>query len=339
MLRKCVIALASAMLAGLVAGCRESEAPPPVAAGKAKTTTTICLLAGQKGLPYFTCAADGALEAVENAKGVLLKYDGPEDGSPTKAAAMIAKWAQEGADVIAASPDGSKAVADAMRNARKHGVRVIAWGTDAEAEARDFFVSPAGADKIASALVEAFVKNLGADPNGDVGIITTTMEDPRRDAWVEAAKARLNQAGLNVVGVKPCNDNRGLAGQAAKALLKSHPNLRGIIALSPAGLAGAGEAIRQAGKARKVPVNGLATPIEARTYILDGTARSVIFWNPKDLGYLTIKVAIALAKGKLESGAKTLEAGRLGKRTVAGDTVLLGEVLIFNKDNIDKFDF
>jgi len=339
MSRRYAIVLASAMLAGFVAGCGESEPPTPSAAGKAKTRTTICLLARQKGLPYFTLAAEGALEAVENAKAVVLKYDGPKDGSPAKAAAIIEKWMRQGADVIAASPDGSKAVADAMRNARKHGVRVIAWGADAEADARDFFVSPAGADKIASTLAETFVKDLGADPNGDVGIITTTMADAQRAAWVKKTRARLEQAGLNVVAVKPCNDNQGLAGQAAKGLLRSHPNLRGIIALSPAALAGAGQAIRQAGKARKVPVNGLAGPNDARTYIVDGTARFVIFWNPKDLGYLTIETAIALAKGKLKSGAKTFEAGRLGPRTVAGDTVLLGEVLIFNKDNIDKFDF
>jgi ABC-type sugar transport system substrate-binding protein len=72
---------------------------------------------------------------------------------------------------------------------------------------------------------------------------------------------------------------------------------------------------------------------------LDGTVKSVVYWNPEDMGYLTAKVAIAVAKGAPGSGAKTIDAGRLGARTITGDTVLLGQAQVFNKDNISKADF
>lgn len=337
--RKHAIVVTLGILSGLLTGCAESDPPlPPTTATKAKPTT-ICLLARQKGLPYFTHAADGALEAIENTGGVQLKYDGPGDGSPAKAAAIIEEWTQKGADVIVVSPDGSQVVADAMRKARENGLRVIAWGTRAQADTSDFCVSPAGVQTIASAMAETLVKDLSAAPNGEVGIITTTMEDSERLALIEATRAKLEHAGLKVVDVKPCNDNNGLAGQAAKALIESHPNLRGIIAMSPAALAGAGQTIRQIGKTRKVWLTGLAGPGDTRTYMMDGTVKSAVFWNPKDLGYLTVQVAIALVKGKLNRGDKSLQAGRLGTRTIDGDTVLLGDILIFNKDNVNKFDF
>jgi len=338
--RRCAIVLTLWIVSGLMTGCGEGEPPlPPRPATKAKTATTICLLAGQKGAPYFTHAAEGALEAMENTGGIELKYDGPKDISPAKAATIIEKWTQEGADLIAVSPDGSKAVADAMRSARENGVRVIAWGATSQADTSDFCVTPAGTQRIASAIVETLIKDLGAAPNGEVAVITTTMEDSNRLALIEATKARLQQAGLNVVDVKPCNDNSGLAGQAAKTLIDSHPKLRAIIALSPAALTGAGQTIRRIGKTSKICLTGLAGPGEVRTYIMDGTVKSAVFWNPKDLGYLTMKLAIALVKGKFNSGDKSLQAGRLGTRTVTDDALLLGDILIFNKDNVNKFDF
>ena len=57
------------------------------------------------------------------------------------------------------------------------------------------------------------------------------------------------------------------------------------------------------------------------------------------LGYLTIYVAEALATGKLSEGATSFTAGRLGEKTVAGDNVLLGDILRFTADNIDEYDF
>jgi hypothetical protein len=58
-----------------------------------------------------------------------------------------------------------------------------------------------------------------------------------------------------------------------------------------------------------------------------------------DLGYLTIHVANALAKGTLKAGQPTFTAGRLGSLTLRGDNVLLGTPFTFTKDNVDTFDF
>ena len=57
------------------------------------------------------------------------------------------------------------------------------------------------------------------------------------------------------------------------------------------------------------------------------------------VGYLTVRVAEALASGKLKPGATTVAAGRLGEKQIAGDNVLLGDIIVFTKENIDRFDF
>jgi rhamnose transport system permease protein len=64
-----------------------------------------------------------------------------------------------------------------------------------------------------------------------------------------------------------------------------------------------------------------------------------VLWNTLDLGYLTVYAANALTTGTLKSGDQSLAAGRLGKIEVVGDEVRLGAPFIFNKDNIDRFNF
>ncbi|HND54966.1 MAG TPA: hypothetical protein PLV92_21280, partial [Pirellulaceae bacterium] len=97
--------------------------------------------------------------------------------------------------------------------------------------------------------------------------------------------------------------------------------------------------VRQAKKADQVQVIGLSTPNDMRSYVTDGTVKSVVLWNTVDLGYLTVRVGAAAARGELKAGAEKFDAGRLGERKIAGDHVLLGDILVFNRDNIADFDF
>jgi ABC-type sugar transport system substrate-binding protein len=88
-------------------------------------------------------------------------------------------------------------------------------------------------------------------------------------------------------------------------------------------------------------VTGLSTPNDMRPYVLDGTVKSVVLWNTQDLGYLTVRVADAVARGALKPGAAaaTFSAGKLGEKKVVNDNVLLGDILVFNKNNIGNYDF
>jgi hypothetical protein len=55
--------------------------------------------------------------------------------------------------------------------------------------------------------------------------------------------------------------------------------------------------------------------------------------------FLTVYAAQAFKKGKLEPGDRQLRAGRLGVLQIQGDNILLGRPFVFNKSNIDQFDF
>jgi hypothetical protein len=68
--------------------------------------------------------------------------------------------------------------------------------------------------------------------------------------------------------------------------------------------------------------------------------KSVVLWNPVDLGYAAVYAMRAIADGKLAPGATEVEAGKLGALPVVnGSEILLGAPFVFTKENVDEFDF
>jgi rhamnose transport system substrate-binding protein len=332
-----ILAFATALMALLLFGCAKKDAPQDVK-GAAKKTT-IGLMPKKKGEPYFTSCSQGAAEAAKELGNVELVYDGPTDGTAEKQAAMIEQWMLKGMDVIAVSPSDPEVLAATLTKAREKGVRVITWDADCVPASREFFINQATAQAIGYALVDNMVKDLGS-AEGEVAIITASLTDANQNAWIAAMKERLpTYPKLKLVAIKPSEADQKLAFQVAQDFMKAYPALKGIFAISSMAFPGAAEAVRQADKKGKVLVIGLSTPKRMADFVKDGTVKSVVLWNTADLGYLTVMAASQLLNGTLKPGAVSLTAGRLGEKKVAGDNVLLGDIMVFNKDNIDKFDF
>lgn len=71
------------------------------------------------------------------------------------------------------------------------------------------------------------------------------------------------------------------------------------------------------------------------------TARESPLWNPEELGHLGSYAAAAPASGRIAGAqGEKFKAGRLGEYTVGKDgEVILGKPTVFDRGNIDKFDF
>jgi ABC-type sugar transport system substrate-binding protein len=144
---------------------------------------------------------------------------------------------------------------------------------------------------------------------------------------------------MKMVDLRPCDDLKDKAQSEATALLGANPNLKLLMAICSPAVPGAAEAVKQAGKTGKVKVIGLGLPSENRKYVKEGVTDSVILWKTQDLGYLTVYAAHALATGKIKPGDKSIKVSPLGDFEIRGDNLLLGQPFIFNKSNIDQFDF
>ena len=62
------------------------------------------------------------------------------------------------------------------------------------------------------------------------------------------------------------------------------------MAISAPAVPGAAEAVRQAGRT-DVNVIGLSLPNINKPYVHDGVVQTVVLWNTRDLGYLTVLAA------------------------------------------------
>lgn len=332
--------LALLSVAALSGALMVANLPKQVAA-QAPKKITVALLPKAKGNPYFSSCYVGAQEAAKELGNVDVIYDGPTDGSPEKAAALIDQWILRKVDVIAVSPNDPEVLAPAMKKARDRGIHVVTWDADGKPGTREFFVNQATAQAIGYGLVDTMAKDLGGDgAKGDVAIVTATLTAANQNEWIKYMKERLGKyPGLNLVATKPSDDKANVAFQVTQDMIKAYPNLKGVFAITSVAFPAAADAIKQGGKSGQVLVTGLATPNSMKPFVKDGTVKSVFLWNTVDLGYLTVQTANAIVNGSLKSGATSLKAGRLGERKVEGDNVLLGDYLVFTKDNIDKFDF
>lgn len=300
---------------------------------------TVCLLPKIKGIAYFSSCADGAREAAEELGNIELIYDGPTDGDARKQAEMIENWTVDGVDVICVSPNAPDVVASAMRDAQAAGVKVITWDADGVPDSRGFFVNQATATAIGEGMVDAMVNDLGAEMEGDVVIISSDATSANQNSWIEVMKPALSKTKLNLATIKFPGENAAAALADSKDVIKKYPNLKGIFGISSVSFPGAAEAVEQSGKSGEILVTGLSTPNDMKRFVENGTVKTVVLWNTVNLGYLTVFAAEALATGKLESGATSFSAGRLGELKVAGDNILLGDILLFTQDNIDQYDF
>jgi ABC-type sugar transport system substrate-binding protein len=305
---------------------------------------SVYLLPKQKGLAYFETCAKGAQEAAKELGTIDLTYDGPVSGDANEAAKLVRQWAQKKADVIAVSVNDPAVLGDAMKEARSKGSHVITWDADAAPDTRELMVNQATPQQIGEALVDALAADIGAgnadSAAGEVAIISATATAANQNEWMKYMNARLAKyPKLKLVATEYCNEDSSKARQIAQDLIKAHPELKGIWGISSTAFPGAADGIQQANMSGKVQITGLSTPNDMKKFVKAGTVKSVVLWNTIDLGYLTVYVADAVATGKYKPGDATLKAGRLGEKKIVNGQVLLGDILVFTKDNIDQFDF
>ena len=251
---------------------------------------------------------------------------------------MVEGWITRGVNVIAVSVENRAAISSVLRKARSKGIRVIAWDSDADPDARDFFVNQATPQGIGFTLMDRAAQLMGGQ--GDFAIITASLTATNQNEWIKFIRQRMAEKypAIKLAVIRPGEGDRQRAFTETQTILKVYPRVKLIMGIETPSVPGAGEAVKQSGRA-DVKVIGLSLPNICKPYVEAGVVDSIVLWNTGNLGYLTMYAADAVASGKLAPGAASLEGGRLGRIEVRGDQVLLGQPFIFDKTNIAKFDF
>ena len=316
---------------------RDLPGAPPASAPTATKPLTVAMMPKSKGNAYFIACRRGAEEAAREL-GITLIWDGPTDPDPAKQNEVIDTWITLGVDVIAVAVENRDGISSVLRKARQRGIKVLTWDADANPDARDFFVNQATPEGIGQTLMDNAARILGG--KGSFAIITASLTAANMIAWQKTIEARRKEKfpQIEMAALRPCDDLQKKAFDETNTVLNANPSVKLFMAICSPGLPGAAEAVKQSGRT-DVKVIGLGLPNDNKRYVHDGITDCVVLWNTRDLGYLTVHAARALKKGTLKRGATELTAGRLGSVEIQGDNILLGQPLLFTKDNIDQFDF
>jgi rhamnose transport system permease protein len=298
---------------------------------------TIAMMPKSKGNAYFIACKKGADEAAAEL-GVNLIWDGPTDTDPAKQNEVVETWITRKVDVIAVAVENREGLAGVLRKARQRGITIVTWDADTEPDARDYFVNQATPEGIGQALMDEAARVLGG--KGEFAVITASLTAGNQNEWRKHIEARLAEKypDIELAVVRPCDDQQKKAFEATQTILNAHPGVKLVMAICSPAVPGAAEAVKQSGR-QDVKVIGLGLPNDNKRFVHEGITETVILWNTMDLGYLTIYASHALRNGTLQRGATDFTAGRLGKLTIEGDNILLGQPFKFDKTNIDNFDF
>ena len=318
---------------GTASATRDQQAGNPQSSKK----SVIAMMPKAKGDPYFISCRKGAEEAAKEV-GAELLWDGPTDLDPAKQNEVVEAWITRGVDVIAVSVENKEGISTVLRKAREKGIKVVTWDADAEKDARDLFINQATPQGIGETLTDEAARIMGG--KGEFAIVTASLSAANQNVWIKYIKQHLAEKypNMKLVAIQPSEGDRDRAFLETQNILKVYPNVKLVMGIAAPAVPGIAEAVKQSNRT-DVKVIGLSLPNMCKPYIKEGIVDSIVLWNTGDLGYLTVFAANALSNGTFKQGNEKLAAGRLKEIQVVGDEVRLGKPFIFNKENIDQFDF
>ncbi|RCG25428.1 rhamnose ABC transporter substrate-binding protein [Sphaerisporangium album] len=324
---------------------QQSSAPSAASSSTAnpnapiKQGLKIAFLPKQVNNPYFTIADRGGSDAGKEF-GAEVKEVGPSDANASSQVSYINTLVQQKQDAIVISANDPNAVVPALKQAMDAGIKVVSYDSDSGQDGRHLFINQAGAEDLGRTEVQLLAQQIGS--KGKIAILSATPNATNQNTWIDFMKDELKKyPDMELVKVAYGNDDDQKSFTETQGLLRSYPDLKGIISPTTVGIAAAARYLSSSSYKGKVKLTGLGTPNQLRKFVKDGTIDGFELWSPGDLGYLAGYAAAALASGQITGAeGEKFKAGRLGEYTVgAKGEVLLGKPTVFTKDNVDEFDF
>jgi rhamnose transport system substrate-binding protein len=175
---------------------------------------------------------------------------------------------------------------------RRAGILLISSGDDIAGK-RDLWVSQSDTVSYGHALADALASQIGE--TGDYAILDEQGEFPIAHAWRNVVLNYIPKAYPNMrLDGAPTETGAGDQNEvdAVKNFMSAHPNLKGLISITPTEAYMAGEAITQAGRIGQIfsAGNGGTTPVDPQLagYVRSGAAELVYASDTKKQGYLTV---------------------------------------------------
>lgn len=338
MKRILALVISMALVLSVLAGCGAGKTSDSGKSGGKK----FAFIFKNTGNPYGEKQMQGFKDAITELGGeAILKA--PDQPTAEAQIQMIEELIAQKVDVIALTGNDPDALQPALKKAMVKGIKVLSADSAVNAASRMVHINQADPERIGRVQIQAIAEMIGG--KGQIAVLSATSQATNQNTWIEWMKEELKDPkykDIELVKVAYGDDLRDKSVSETEALLKTYPDLKGIIAPTTVGIAAAGKVLTDKGLKGKVQLTGLGLPSEMAEYIESGVSQWMYLWNPIDVGYLTGYAADALLKGTITGkvGDK-FTAGKLGEKTVVADgegtQIMLGDPFKFDSKNIAEW--
>jgi ABC-type sugar transport system substrate-binding protein len=320
---------------------------------------------------YFIAVENGFRVAEEELGNVQVDWVG-DTMAQTSAANQqnyIQSFIDREYDAILVSALDPESYAATLQDAMDQGILVMTWDADVRADARDWFVNQGEFDLIGIATLQGIAGDLEADYSANnkatVALVSTTTDSPNQNAWLNAiiseyeSKADSDYAHIDLMTdddeIVYAGNDQGTADEKIKALLSANPDIKGIVALSSNTVPAVSSARDQLGIDEDIKIVGISVPESSRADMEAGKMSAVVLWQPFDLGYLTLHLAVDILEGNPPTGSRyesplsetnmtvsfvdgsVINYPEEGHKILPNNEVILGPPIVWNLSNIDRF--
>lgn len=323
----------------LLAGAALLAAPAILPRRALAADKRVAMVVKNLGNSYFDACANGAKEAAAELGGMEIIYNAPVKPTPEDQIAVIDALIAQRVDGIIVSANDANALVPVGKKAMSRGIRMMSFDSAIAKDGRQVHLHASSTPLIGAKQVQMIAKTLNFE--GEVAILSAASTMTNQNSWIAAMKEEWKKpeyAKMPLVATVYGDDQDDKSYREMQALVKAHPNLRGVISPTTIGIRSGAKAIMDMGLTGKVFITGLGLPSEMKAAVLAGACDSFAIWNPVEYGYASTHIMAQLIAGAEAKPGATFTMGKKGSTTVdaEGDAVL-GEPFVFDKANVAEF--
>lgn len=345
-------ALSAVVALGLtLTACSSTPSPSggsqaPSGDGGSGKAYTIAIVPKDSTNPWFVRMETGVKKYQEDHKDFTVYQKGPAQTDATQQAQVIQDLIAQNVDAIGVVPVDPGALETVLKEAMDAGIVVVTHeGASQKNTMYDI-------EAFNNSAYGAFIMDNLAQAMGEEGLYTTMVghvTNASHNEWADGGVAHQKEKYPNMKLLDNPNrvesqDDGETAYQVAKELLKSHPDLKGIMGTSSFDAPGIARAIDELGLKGKVFTAGTGMPAANKQILVDGSVAALTLWDPADAGYAMADLARQVLDApdhKLTAPVNLNVDGYKEMKFAEGsDKVLEGNGwVVITKDNVDSFGF
>ncbi len=325
---------------------------------------TVAFIPKLTGNAFFESANAGA-QKYGKSWGITVDYQGSSNAAVADQVQVINNAVASGVDALCVSSVDATGLDSALKEASDAGLTVVTWDSDVSDTARTLMVSQGTPEMLGKMLVDMGVDSLtkrGKDVKADAikycwHYSQATVAD--QNSWQVAGEAYIKESFPNWVNVAPNNyyseQDAEKAVSIGASILEANPDIDLIICNDSTALPGQCKAAQNKGITKEdVTITGFASPMSIKDYCNAGVIEQWGLWDCQVQGAIGCYLAAYLSAGNQVKVGDKIDIPEIGTVEVMPNdclvegattgevnngVVLLPERTVFNKDNMNNYDF